>query len=472
METTTSDTLIHEADLSEKQKAMWLKALSACELRNFDYAMSLLSEVVRQQPKFLDGRRALRKAAALKKGAKKKGLSFSTGGLGTTKVKGLMKKDPLAAIEKLEEILEKDPHNGSANDALYDASLMANLPETAAFALETIKEGNPDNTRNLHKLAEHYLKHDDPDNAMKTYGAIVRLDPTDMDAVKGEKDASAQASMRKQGWGDEGGAKKKDDEEAKELEAQARTVMTEAQIDEQLARLASEYDERNQDLNYAKEMAGLYEKKEDLPNAIQWYQWAFGLSDSDPSLERRIALLQERSGEMELKQLQDEIEADPSAPDVEEKRALLEEKQRERSLGLIDDARRRVEKNPTDKSYRFELGQHLFNAGEYTEAIPELQQARLNPHIRIRAMLMLGQCFERKNMLDMAAGQLKEASAELQSMDDTKKDVLYQLGLVYERMGDQDESLNCMKQIYEADYGYRDVAKRVEESYGGDSAPA
>jgi hypothetical protein len=52
-------------------------------------------------------------------------------------------------------------------------------------------------------------------------------------------------------------------------------------------------------------------------------------------------------------------------------------------------------------------------------------------------------------------------------MDNVKKDVLYRLGLVYEKMGKTEDYLNCMKEIYEADYGYIDVAKRVEASYGG-----
>ena len=34
-------------------------------------------------------------------------------------------------------------------------------------------------------------------------------------------------------------------------------------------------------------------------------------------------------------------------------------------------------------------------------------------------------------------------------------------------MGKKEEYLNCMKEIYESDYGYKDVAKRVEASYGG-----
>jgi hypothetical protein len=46
-----------------------------------------------------------------------------------------------------------------------------------------------------------------------------------------------------------------------------------------------------------------------------------------------------------------------------------------------------------------------------------------------------------------------------------KKEIVYNLGIVYENMGEGEKSLNCMKEIYEADYGYRDVAERVESSY-------
>jgi hypothetical protein len=42
---------------------------------------------------------------------------------------------------------------------------------------------------------------------------------------------------------------------------------------------------------------------------------------------------------------------------------------------------------------------------------------------------------------------------------------MYNLGLVYERMGNMEKSLECMKEIYEVDYGYLDVAERVEASY-------
>jgi hypothetical protein len=60
---------------------------------------------------------------------------------------------------------------------------------------------------------------------------------------------------------------------------------------------------------------------------------------------------------------------------------------------------------------------------------------------------------------------LEEAAREIGIMDATKKEIVYNLGLVYGKMGDPEKSLGCMKQIYEADYGYKDVATRVESSY-------
>jgi len=68
-------------------------------------------------------------------------------------------------------------------------------------------------------------------------------------------------------------------------------------------------------------------------------------------------------------------------------------------------------------------------------------------------------------MFDLAAKTLSDAAGELTAMDAVKKDVIYNLGLVYEKMGQAEKSVDCMKQIYEVDYGYRDVAPRVEGSY-------
>jgi hypothetical protein len=69
-------------------------------------------------------------------------------------------------------------------------------------------------------------------------------------------------------------------------------------------------------------------------------------------------------------------------------------------------------------------------------------------------------------MLDLAAKQMNDAAKEMLIMDAVKKEIVYNLGLVYEQMGDAEKYIDAMKKIYESDYGYRDVAERVETPYG------
>ena len=460
--------IISENELTGNARSLWLKALSSLEQRQLDYAISLLQATVKEVPNFLDGRKALRRAEIQKKKSEKKKLFVLGGsGLGVMKIKNKLKTDPEGALADVEEVLKDDPFNIDANDVIYQAAIRLALPELASFALETIREGHPDNTRKAHELARHYMQLDDTDKAANIYREIVRRDPTDMDAVKGEKDAVARSSMRKGRWEEGYKASMKSEEEAKSLEAGGRTGMTREQLDQLLEVALAEYAEAQNNLAVVKKVAELYERKEDWANAASFYSWAFHLSTSDTSLQRKAAMMDERRIEEDIHTMQQEVDAMGDGPEAAEKAQILHDLKAERSRKLTTDARERVERNPTDPQLRFEYGQHLFNSDEFTEAIPQLQRARNNPHIRTRAILLLGKCYEAKNMLDLAEQQLKEALSELTAMDGTKKEVLYALAMVCEKMGKKADSLDHLKRIYESDYGYRDVAKRVESSYGG-----
>ena len=131
----------------------------------------------------------------------------------------------------------------------------------------------------------------------------------------------------------------------------------------------------------------------------------------------------------------------------------------------MEEAKRRIEQNPTDPQLRYELGSALYQSGEYTDAIPHLQQATRNPHIRTKVLLLLGRTFRAKGMFDLAIKQLSDALADLHSMDGVKKEVLYEKGLIHVDMDDKENALESFKQIYEVDYSYLDVAQRVESSY-------
>jgi tetratricopeptide (TPR) repeat protein len=163
-----------------------------------------------------------------------------------------------------------------------------------------------------------------------------------------------------------------------------------------------------------------------------------------------------------MKELQAGVEADPNNTEL---RVRLDEILHARSQEMVVNAKQRVDENPTDPQLRFELGAALFNSGDHSAAIPHLQQAKSNPHIRTKVLLLLGLTFKAKSIFDMALKQLSDALADLHAMDNIKKEVLHEKGLIHEEMGDKAAALDCFKQIYEVDYGYRDVAQRVESSY-------
>src|SRR6478609_6914395 len=154
-----------EKDLPDSQRATWLKAMSAMELRNYGYAIQLLQGVLKAAPDFLPARQLLRKAS-VQKNAGKKGM-FSGTSFSAMKVQGMVKKDPVAAMDAVEKILETDPYNAQANQILKEASLAAKMPEVAEFALETIIAGNPKDTKTMHELAKLLMELSLPKKAVE-----------------------------------------------------------------------------------------------------------------------------------------------------------------------------------------------------------------------------------------------------------------------------------------------------------------
>lgn len=455
---------ITEKELSPNLKPLWLKALSAVQTSNLTYGVSLLQAVLKDSPGFLEGRKMLRKCEIqLAGGAKKKGGLFGSGG-GVGRLVGQAKKDPAGTLPLIEKELEKDPFNDAANDLLFDTFVKLELFESAAFALETVRKGSPENAKLLHKLAEFYISREQPMQASEVYNDIIKHHPTDGTAIKGAKDCSARASMQKQKWDENADMRSlmKNSAEFEELEKASRTGLTREQLEERRDKVVEKYNADPNNLAVVKDLANLYEQLEDWHNSHTFYSWAHSLSNGDVALATKAAAMNDRAQETDMKNLEAAAALDP---DNAELKAALDARKADRIAEQVLDAQRRVDQNPTDPQLRFELGSALYNAGDHSAAIPHLQQATRNPHIRTKVLLLLARTFRAKSMFDIAIKQLSDALADLVAMDNTKKEVLYEKGLIHTEMGAQDAALDCFKQIYEVDYGYRDVAQRVESSY-------
>lgn len=496
-----------EKDLPAAKRNAYLKALSALEMKNYGLVTSLLGPIVADEPEFIAGRKLLREAQVMRAKGKSSFLGLSGGGisLGRGKVKKFIEAgDWNAAFAEAEKALESDPTGVQPNRELHEAAeaaaaaarpavaplqaefdaaaeeakedaarkldaardLVRTYEAIARFALETIALDEK-NAKARQELGDYLMRIEQYEEATKVFEDILRRTPNDLDARDKAKEAAARRSMQRGKLGTSSFADlvKQRQEAAK---AGGEKVAGAEESPEELARIVYEAHEAGApNREAARKLADIYFNKEEYASALEYYRYLSALAnDTDPGLLRKIGDAEVRMLSRAIADQEKDLAAlDASSPEATALRAQIDELRRGKAEQMLGEARKRVERNPTDLQYRFELGEQLVLAGHYKEAIPELQKARSNPNTRTRALNMLGKCYTERNMLDLAAKTLTDAASEIPGMDGTKKDILYNLGLVYERMGDAAKSLDCMKQIYEVDYGYLDVAERVEASY-------
>ena len=96
-----------------------------------------------------------------------------------------------------------------------------------------------------------------------------------------------------------------------------------------------------------------------------------------------------------------------------QKNAALAAARKRRAEMLIEEARKRVERNPTDLQFRFELGEHLMNVGHFRE-LAGVAACPQNPNARLKAMNALGRCYRESGMFDLAARNWKKPRARSQ----------------------------------------------------------
>jgi tetratricopeptide (TPR) repeat protein len=294
---------------------------------------------------------------------------------------------------------------------------------------------------------------------------LVRSLPYDSDLVQAQKNLSAHRTLDEGGYGaleDGSGSYRdilKNKDEAVSLEQEKRVQksedVTERLIGEYEVRLQTESD----NMKLQRSLAELYTQKQRFDEALTVYGRIKATEHGqDASLDRAIMDTKVRQMDFRIAQL------DASNP---EHAAQLEQLTAEKIAFQMSECQQRVEKYPTDLAIRFELGTLYFQAGKIGEAIAEFQKAQGNPHKRIMAMSYLAQCFSKRKMFDLAARTLQNAIKESPGFDDQKKDLIYNLGCVFEGMGKKEEAIEQFKVIYESDINYRDIGAKVDAYYAG-----
>jgi len=450
-------------ELPRKTRELFDKAAAALERGNEDYAMDMLTAILDQEPRLLQARKLLR-AAQIKKARTKGGsatarmLSSLTSLPAVLMASAQISKNPLQALSRIEKLMAKDPTNRQYGTLLVKAAEAAGLREVGIQTLEMMLENAPDDVELMYWAARLHDEDGDTRGARAFYEKIAELRPNDPRAIKALKDAQARDTMRQGRWeevGQVGDFRKviKDTDQAEMLEKQAKAVKTTDDAAQLIEDLKSKIEREPGNVNFRRALADHYLRLDRFDEALAALKEADAISGGgDPQIDRAMNAVTLRKFDAEIKALREAgrtAEADAKAA--------------EKDRFMVEDAARRVARYPNDLQFKYEYGVLLFEHGQFTEAISQFQQAQRNPQRRLRALYYLALCFEQKGQFDIAVEQLQKAASEISLMDDTRKDIVYELGLLHEKMGQPEKALEFFKEIYAVDISYRDVAKKVEQ---------
>ncbi|MCK5941531.1 MAG: tetratricopeptide repeat protein, partial [Planctomycetes bacterium] len=246
----------------------------------------------------------------------------------------------------------------------------------------------------------------------------------------------------------------KDKGKQKQLERQERLQLSAEEVEEELEQIENQLQQTPGDEQLLRRGARLREMAKDLRGALDLIEQLLQKNPDDGDLldiasDLRIRL-QEQMVQKAIKR------GDDGAAD-RARQAL--------SQLRVAEARRRVERNPSDLGARYDLGAGMLEAGELDGAIAELQQAVKDPRKKTDAMFLLGRAFQQKDLHDLALGQYEKALAAAGG-GARAKEALYEMGVICEAQGRQGEALSHFTKILEQDIGFRDVAQKVEALKG------
>jgi tetratricopeptide (TPR) repeat protein len=448
------------------------KQVSAAESQlktNPQYAIEILQGILGRNPGCIDVRRLLRRAQKSVLGTKAGLFDGLIGGLTGSGIAKAVEKDATAALLEAEATLAKKPGDVNANKTIAAVGVKLGLPELTAFAYEELSQIDPKNVQHFIDLANTWLGATEYDNALSAADAGLKLFPGNGDLQEVVRKASVSKTMKTGKWEDKGDfqSKLKDKDEALRLEQAARTVTDSGTALEQAAALAQRIQSQPDSIDLYRDIVRQFISAGDLDSAIAWLQRGrlTTLGRQDSSLERQEIDLITQRFEKTIKSLREQLATNPAvAADLAKNEKELSEYRLQTTASL-------VERYPNDYSFRYEFGNLLLQANRLDESVQQLQYAQRNPKFRQLAILSIGKAFVASGKFDLAVEQFNLAKNEVQVMNDLKKDIIYELGNAFEKMGRVKEAIDEYKIIYMADSGYRDVSQKINRFYESQKGP-
>jgi len=449
------------------------RAREVAKTNNFDYAIDLYMEGLRQAPdEVMEGHGKLREMALVRqvRGGRKPSMMdkirFTRCAVAPARrVRG---KAPLERMLNAERLFAKDPDNLQYAEAILTAALAGDYKKTAQWIADLLFQANTaaekPSLQMYVLLKDSYEAIGQLDRAVVASQFAVNLKPKDKALQDEHQRLSAELTVSKGKYDQQGDFREsvKDRGAQEKLQSQESIVKTEAYtvsaVEDARKALAEGPNVPRNILRLADALSDMEDEKAE-DEAIALLENAYK-ARRDFSFKQRADQVKMKQLRRRMRSVQVVLEA---GPDDAEAKAKLAELSAQLNGFELEHYRLCVQNYPTDLQVKYEYGLRLLANKRYDEAIPLFQEAQRDPRNKISAMDKVGLCFFLKGWFTDAVDVFTQTieSYELKD-DDVAKELRYNLARVYEEQGETGKALEIYRKIAQLDFAYKDVGKRVD----------
>ena len=447
----------------EKALAFFDRGEQVADTDNFDYAIEMYIEGLRRSPDNLEsGHIALRKIALIRQGKGGKKASIKE------KMKFSGGKTPIDKMLNAELLLAKDPDHVPYAETMLSAAVAGGYARTAEWIAKLVFEANI--SSNKPSIATYVLLKDSYtelklfSEAVNACGQAMKLRPDDAALQDELRDLSAQLTMQKGKYGQEGDFTNsiRDKDKQRKLYEQKRGLKTvdyrtQALEEAKKAVIA----DPNSQAKVLKLAGTLFDTntRAGCEQAVKVLRDAFARSanfvykkNEGEYIIRRLTL--------EAREAKAALKADLESLELKKAFAIARNKENKAKLLHFKAC---VAHYPTDLTMKYEYALCLVKDKKYDEAIPLLQDAQKDPRKKLLAMDETGLCFFLKGWYADAIDVFMQAIEACDVKDSkTAKDLRYNLARSYEKDGQTDKAFEMFRKLAQLDFGYKDVKDRVD----------
>jgi len=438
-----------------------------------DYASDLLTQCVIEDPgnliylqHFLAN--LAQKFHNNKTGARLAGLRIKSGRSALVKATG--KGQWREAFQAATDALKFNPWDTSTLLALADACQQIGSVETEVFLMRWALDVAPKDPTVNRRAAIAFARLGQFDNAIGCWRRVEQARPGDQEASKAISQLSVEQTIQKGGYQQElvDGSMKVAD-----LESAVRASMAHGRK-EVVEELASKTVDTGREQALLDAIQAQPAKVENYLELAEVFTAQNRFQDAERILTQALAVtgggdlnVRERLEDAQVRRVHQQVEIASRRAEQDQTEDAIELARRmavQANQVEMEIYAARAARDPGNLMLQYELGVRAKRAGKFKEAIQAFQAARDDVRHRAQVQLHLGESFQHIRQFKLALASYEASVEACDSMQlDVEKLALYRAGVLAAEFKDLDRAERYLTRLAAIDFGYRDVADRLDK---------